>query len=150
KLLGRPEGQSEHLTRTGEVFGSPLYMSPEQCRGKNLDYRTDIYSLGSVMYQTVTGQPLFASDDVFDLFLKQVSEKPAPFEVVCPDLKIPTRLEQAIFQTLEKEADHRIQTMKALRLILEDIQRGQLEPVKSETAAVVEPVTGGVPQAPQR
>lgn len=149
KMLGRPEGQSEHLTRTGEVFGSPLYMSPEQCRGKNLDYRTDIYSLGSVMYQTITGQPLFVSDDIFDLFLKQVSEKPAPFEVVCPELKIPKQLEQTIFETLEKEADDRVQTMKALRLMLEEIQRGQMEPARSQIAPAAEASIGMVPQASQ-
>jgi serine/threonine protein kinase len=134
KLLGRAEGEVEQLTRTGEVFGSPLYMSPEQCRGKTLDYRTDIYSLGSVMYQTVTGKPLFAGDDVFDLFFKQVSEKPIPFEAVCPELKIPKRLEQTIFQTLEKEAADRIQSMKELRLILEEIQRGRSEPESSQIA----------------
>ncbi len=59
KLLDK-EGENKdvgHLTQTGELFGSPLYMSPEQCRGTRVDARTDIYSMGCVMYETLTGRP---------------------------------------------------------------------------------------------
>jgi len=59
KTLHREDGQSVELTQTGQVFGSPVYMSPEQCRGTHLDARTDIYSMGCVMYRSTTGSSPF-------------------------------------------------------------------------------------------
>ncbi len=57
KLTDDEGGNSVNLTRTGEVFGTPLYMSPEQCLGTKIDHRTDIYSIGCVMYEVLTGAP---------------------------------------------------------------------------------------------
>jgi serine/threonine protein kinase len=143
KLLGAAEGEMEQLTRTGEVFGSPLYMSPEQCRGKPLDCRTDIYSLGSVMYETLTGKPLFEGDEVLDLFFKQTTQKPAAFSAVSPTLAIPQELEQIVFRTLEKEPEDRIPTMRNLRLELEQIGQNQPGPQQSQGVALA---TGRLPQ----
>jgi serine/threonine protein kinase len=97
KLLNQGVGE---LTKTGEVYGSPSYMSPEQCRGKDTDARSDIYSMGCVMYRTLSGRPLFSGDDIIELLFKQVSEPPAAFEA---DLNIPQELESAIFKALAKD-----------------------------------------------
>ncbi len=67
------------LTKTGEVFGSPLYMSPEQWRGHKLDARTDIYSLGTMMYRVFTGRSMFPKGDVMQLAFNHVSEMPTIF-----------------------------------------------------------------------
>jgi serine/threonine protein kinase len=122
KVLGQAEGDLKHLTRTGEVFGSPLYMSPEQCRGKPLDPRTDMYSLGCVMYRALSGKCLFEGDEVLELFFRQVSEAPRPFSVVCPELAIPGPLEEIIFRTLEKEPSQRFQSMDQLGQVLSEFQ----------------------------
>lgn len=142
KLLGRAEGELEQLTRTGEVFGSPLFMSPEQCRGKPLDPRTDIYSLGSVMYLTLSGRPLFEGDEVLDLFFKQSTEQPAPFSVVCPELCIPSEIETVIFRSLAKEPGDRFQSMAELRANLEALEQwltGSTNRLINTTSATIIP-----------
>ncbi|MBS1953634.1 MAG: protein kinase [Cyanobacteria bacterium SZAS-4] len=113
KLLNQGVGE---LTKTGEVYGSPSYMSPEQCRGKETDARSDIYSMGCVMYRTLSGRPLFSGDDIIELLFKQVSEPPAPFD---PDLNIPAELEAVIFKALAKDAGDRYQTMGEFKEALE-------------------------------
>ncbi len=109
------ESESSHLTQTGEVFGSPLYMSPEQCRGRNLDTRSDIYSLGCVMYRTLTGSSPFFGQDPMECMYKQVNEAPNKFFDANPDSKVPEALEAIVFKCLAKEPDQRFQTMQELK-----------------------------------
>ncbi len=113
KLLNQGVGE---LTKTGEVYGSPSYMSPEQCRGKDTDARSDIYSMGCVMYRTLSGRPLFSGDDIIELLFKQVSEPPAPFEA---DLNIPQELETTIFKALAKDPADRYANMGEFKEALE-------------------------------
>jgi serine/threonine protein kinase len=122
KLLGRMDGELGNLTRTGEVFGSPLFMSPEQCRGMPLDPRTDIYSFGSVMYLTLSGKPLFEGDNVLDTFFKQSTQAPEPFSVICPELAIPPEIEAVVFKSLEKDPFARFQSMAELKAKLENVK----------------------------
>lgn len=117
KLLNQTDAEM-NLTKTGEVFGSPLYMSPEQCRGKGMDARSDIYSLGCVMYRTISGSPVFEGEDVIELFYKQVHELPVPFAEACPDVKVPPELEAIIFKCLHKYPEERWATMEELQLAL--------------------------------
>lgn len=81
KTLSASERSALHLTRTGEAVGSPIYMSPEQCQGIPLDHRTDIYSLGCVMYEMLTGRPIFSAKDVVQLMTKHIKEEPAPLNL---------------------------------------------------------------------
>jgi uncharacterized RDD family membrane protein YckC/predicted Ser/Thr protein kinase len=71
-----------HLTRTGALLGTPLYMSPEQANGKALDFRSDIYSLGLTLYHLVAGRAPFQASTAIDLLLKQCHESPAPLEML--------------------------------------------------------------------
>ncbi len=109
------EGESNHLTQTGEVFGSPLYMSPEQCRGRVLDIRSDIYSLGCVMYRTLTGSSPFFGQDPMECMYKQVNEVPGTFFDKNPDSKVPEELEAIVFKCLAKEPDDRFPNMSELK-----------------------------------
>lgn len=119
KLL-QPDG-AEQLTHTGEVFGSPLYMSPEQCRGKELDVRSDIYSLGCVLYRTVTGKPVFGGRDAMECMYRQVNDQPLPFSEVCPELDLSKKLEDAVMKAISKEPDDRYPSMSEFKDALEDV-----------------------------
>lgn len=117
------------LTATGEVFGTPLYVSPEQAMGRTLDCRADIYSLGCVMYEAVAGQPAFSGTTAFDVIRMQVSDDPIPLGAVRPDLKIPPSLALAVTKSMSKVPASRYQTMSEL---LEDLQKARME-LNSET-----------------
>jgi serine/threonine-protein kinase len=109
KLLGDSTGG--HKTRTGAPIGTPYYMSPEQCRGKNVDHRTDIYSFGAVVHEMLTGRPPFDGDDVMDLMMKQLSEPPPRVSSLCPSLS--QTLDGPILQMLEKDPAKRPPTLVA-------------------------------------
>ncbi|MCC6978138.1 MAG: protein kinase [Candidatus Melainabacteria bacterium] len=121
KVLNPTIPEAENLTRTGEVFGSPLYMSPEQCKGMKLDARADIYSLGAVMYRVVAGRPIFNTADPLETMFKQVCEMPDAFAIACPDAEIPQQLEGVIFKCLAKDREERFQSMNDLRNELESV-----------------------------
>src|SRR6185369_2396152 len=119
KMLTQLDGEDHHLTQTGEVFGSPLYMSPEQCRGKELDARSDIYSIGCVIYRTLAGIPPFSAQDMIECMYKQVTEAPPSFSSVAPDLALPRGLEEAVFKSLDKDPAKRYQSMQEFKETLE-------------------------------
>jgi len=115
KVLASGEAETQELTRTGEVFGSPLYMSPEQCQALLLDARSDIYSLGCVLYEALSGQLPFCGDNVYETMGKHVNESPRPFREVCPELEIPEEIEAVVFATMEKEPNKRLQSMSSFK-----------------------------------
>ncbi|MBX9947792.1 MAG: serine/threonine-protein kinase [Candidatus Obscuribacterales bacterium] len=114
KLIPQDGGESLHLTKTGEVFGSPFYMSPEQCRGEKVDARADIYSMGCLMYEVIAGKPPIVGANLMETLFKQLSEVPASFSVACPDSKIPERLEAIVFKAFAKDPAMRHQSMDEL------------------------------------
>lgn len=115
KVVSEDTENSNQLTRTGEVFGSPLYMSPEQCRGKTLDARSDIYSLGCVLFRTLTGQPAFFGQDLVECLYKHVNETAPRLNDVAPDLGIPEELEEIVQKCLKKDPLERYQSMVELK-----------------------------------
>lgn len=119
KMLPQQGMESMHLTQTGELFGSPLYMSPEQCRGETLDVRSDIYAMGCLMYEVLSGQPPLRGTSISATILKQMSETPEPFEALDKNLRVPHRLEAIVFKALAKSPSQRHQSMTELRQELE-------------------------------
>lgn len=109
KLLESPTDQ--RLTATDVVIGSPLYMSPEQCRGLEIDARSDIYSLGCVMYETLTTAPPMLGDTVVDTMLKHISETPVSVREARPGIYVPPSLERLISRCMAKDPVDRPQTM---------------------------------------
>lgn len=103
---------AKRVTAHGMVIGTPAYLSPEQAQGIKLDPRTDIYSLGIVLYEMATGQLPFNSDDIGALLLQQVKQPPTPPRLIIADL--PMALESVILRCLEKSPARRYQSSMAL------------------------------------
>ena len=112
-------------TQTGDIFGTPLYMSPEQCKGDKLDFRSDIYSLGCLMYEVLSGSPPFAGDNPIRIILHHLNDRPARFSARFPELAIPVGLESLVLACLEKDPDTRYQSMRTLAGDLELIGEGK-------------------------
>lgn len=110
------------LTETGQVFGSPLYMSPEQCEGLKLDKRSDIYSLGCVFYETLCGMPPHVGVTAMDTMRRHVSVLPQAFSRVMPDIEIPAALEEIVFKMIEKDPGKRYQDLHELEKDLRSLQ----------------------------
>lgn len=102
-------------TATGEIFGSPPYMSPEQCLGQKLDPRSDLYSLGCLMYETVMGAPPFVGPNPMATMYKHLNETAAPLDLAREDVRAVRRLDLVIAKALEKSPERRYQS--ALDLI---------------------------------
>ncbi|MEO1232300.1 MAG: protein kinase [Myxococcota bacterium] len=127
---------SEHsgtLTQTGMIFGTPKYMSPEQAEGKPIDYRADIYALGVVLYELLSGKPPFVADTPVGLLLKHISEPPRPFAEVAAERNVDPRLERIVMRALEKHPDRRQQQVTELAGELEDYERAATGPQRIPT-----------------
>jgi serine/threonine-protein kinase len=92
------------LTQPGALVGTIYYMSPEQCRGEELDARADVYSLGAMIYEMLTGEPPFRANNVVGFISKHLNEAPPPFP---PELKVPQPLADACYKALAKNRNER-------------------------------------------
>jgi len=127
KLTNASGKMQQNLTQTGEIFGSPIYMSPEQCLGQTLDARSDIYSMGAVLYESLTGLPPLMGDTIYATMKMHVSEMPERFAQARPDLRIPEQIEQIAFKALAKKPEQRFQSMQEFRDALEQCMRTQFD-----------------------
>ncbi len=114
KVLPQDGAESIGLTQTGEVFGSPHYMSPEQCQGARLDGRSDLYSMGCLMYESLSGRPPFVGENVMETLLMQINDTPPDFKTIDPSLNIPHQMELMVFKALAKNPDDRYESAATL------------------------------------
>jgi serine/threonine-protein kinase len=89
------------------VFGTPRYMSPEQAQAKPLDARTDLYSLGVILYHMLAGRPPFTDDDAIIVMARHIKSNPKPLSEVAPDAKLPPEVEAFVMRVLSKDPDKR-------------------------------------------
>ncbi len=116
--LAKGADVSSQLTQTGDIMGSPAYMSPEQIRGSEVDERTDIYAMGVLMYECLVGRPPIIGASVYETLLLHASSAPAPFP---NDLDLPGWLKECIYKALEKRVEMRQQSADEL---LSELQAG--------------------------
>ena len=114
---GKPEDQ---LTQTGLFMGSPKYMAPEQIRGERVDVRTDIYSLGIILYEMLTGKVPFERLTSLNTLMAQVNDKPPPLRETNPAADASPEMEELIFQCMAKEPSGRANSMEE---VLEKLKR---------------------------
>src|SRR5262249_14786285 len=142
--LAKPIGSDTELTKSGTVVGTPAYMSPEQARGSKVDHRTDLFSLGAVLYRLCTGQNPFVGPNVMAVLMALGSDDPTPVRELNPS--VPEALAQLIHQLLAKKPEQRPQTAtevaKRLRAALDQLLNpGAPAPTSSGTIPVVPSAT---------
>ena len=109
----------DSLTQTGMFVGTVAYMSPEQGLGRSLDHRTDLYSMGVILYEICTGRLPFRADSILAVFMKHIREAPVPPRIINPD--VPPELERIILRLLEKQPINRFNSAADLHLALLNI-----------------------------
>jgi len=128
-------GIAQQLTQTGELIGSPLYMSPEQCMGKKVDNRTDIYSLGCILYEAVTGNPPHCGDTMIETIFKHLNETPLTLHQARPDINFPETFDNLVMKLLASKPEDRVQSISQVKAELLNIQSGALKGGFTQKAA---------------
>ena len=148
KLMGG--GESRTKTRSGQLLGTPLYMSPEQCRGgRQVDSRSDIYSLGCIMFELFCGRPPFLAEGYGDLIIAHASEPPPEPLDFAPSLMPAFR--ELLLACLEKAPENRPASMEEISERLAAL--GVADPVRVQEPVVMharslEPIGGAGPRSP--
>lgn len=144
KILPEGEKITQELTQSGEIFGSPFYMSPEQCLGLSITTASDIYSLGCVMFETLTGKPPLAGNNPIQTILLHINELPEDLAKDYSQLGISRDLAYIVGRCLEKNPDDRYSSVKELKDDLLKLRDGEKikkiqpkrEPIETRTRAV--------------
>ncbi len=110
--------QPEDLTQTGLFMGSPKYMSPEQIRGEDTDGRSDVYSLGVMLYQMLTGRVPFESTNSVNILMAHVHDAPPPMSEMNPEVQVPRIVNAIVLKAMEKDPENRFASMDAFLMAL--------------------------------
>jgi eukaryotic-like serine/threonine-protein kinase len=124
KDVGDPKPGDEQLTQTGLFMGSPKYMAPEQIRGDRVDARSDIYSLGVMMYEMLSGKVPFDRGNSVNTMMAHVNDLPPPLRTTNPDIVVSAAMEEVVMKCMEKDPDLRFKSMDELLAALKFVMGG--------------------------
>lgn len=113
------------LTKTGMIFGTPEYMSPEQAAGKELDHRVDVYALAVILFEMLTGRVPFVGDTFMGILTQHMFEDPPPFADINPHVEVPEGVIGFIYRGLAKDADQRYQSCDEMAGALQEALAGK-------------------------
>lgn len=137
KLAYAEDGETQSLTTTGEIFGSPLYMSPEQCSGLAVDYRCDIYSLGCVLFEALVGTAPFVGQNALSTMMLHQSQRAPTLKEASLGKDFPPELEQVVSKMLSKAPSDRYESLGIVANDLAQISKGA--PVLGVSSVVTKP-----------
>ena len=123
KLLLKEGVDLISLTKTGDIFGSPLYMSPEQCEGVKVDTRTDVYSAAVVLYEGLAGVSPFAGKNSLETIRKHLAGKHKPLSQMVPELPFVNEFDRILFRGLSKSVEGRYEVISEMAEDLSELLR---------------------------
>jgi serine/threonine-protein kinase len=126
---------TKKVTKAGSVFGTPHYMSPEQAAGAAVDHRTDVYSLGVILYELACGKVPFDADNFMGILTQHMYRAPVPIRALVPEVDVPPGLDAIVLKCLTKKPEGRYATMDELVADLEKLDAGVLPDAVQEMMA---------------
>src|SRR4029079_12031261 len=146
--LKESQGGQRRLTHPGMTMGTPEYMAPEQASGKPADPRSDVYAVGGLLYEMLSGNPPYEGANFMEILHKKANSMPAPLSSARQD--VPAQLEAVIMRAMAKEPDKRPPTMEALEKELQNVAMLMFSNFNSVPLAEPDPsppvgVLGGLP-----
>jgi len=161
KLLSADDSVLAHKTRTGTPVGTPYYMSPEQCRGRDVDHRTDLYAFGVLAYLLLTGKFPHDAEDAMSILMRQITEHPEPPSAIAPEL--PRGIDDAIGWLIAKDPADRPPSLRDAIAVFEQAateagiaivadpwdapSTSETRPISTTSARTSKPPSWGQPRA---
>ncbi|MEO6420108.1 MAG: protein kinase, partial [Polyangiaceae bacterium] len=134
--------RSEKLTGQGSVLGTPEYMSPEQARGEPLGPGSDLYSMGVILYELITGQTPFEAETALGILLKHIVEEPKPPSEIQPN--VDRHLEAICLKAMQKSPDQRYKSAREMRHALTSALEAAMPMLSTSPMPLTRPVTGAI------
>ena len=149
------EDETANLTQVGKMFGTPRYLSPEQAQGERLDKRSDLYSVGVILFECLAGRPPFLGDEAISIAIKHVQETPPRLSEIVDAVAIPKEIEDLVGRLLEKRRNERPQSAEEVVVAIDQtmfalhgaLYAGNLTPAAAQTPAPIDsPLAASISQ----
>jgi serine/threonine-protein kinase len=141
--LARPKDEDTSITQSGQIIGTPAFMSPEQCRGLDVDARSDLYSLGATLYNLLSGKLPFEETSMAACVHRVVNDQPRPLEALVPD--VPANVVTIVQRLMAKYPGARYQTAKEVVRAIDEVRTGRFIFARQSAAEPSAPLLPPIP-----